>query len=323
MAIKNLKKSNGFAASDGLIAVLIIVLFSGLITTIIYNIYLSNASIKRMSIATEYITTVFEYLDKAYYDDIYVDGLATYIDGKQKDDNKDIFDKSVNKVIISSNNGDGQKNITESEDPQYTIEMKIDYYNETEGNQEKLDLVKKLTVAVSYKLGNKDQKIEMSRIKSRENLITPNRPDFSLLNLEDEENAYPIKKVDDKWQVCDEKDINWYNYENGYFATIVVSKEMLPIGEKIIINDFKDAGNMYIWIPRFAYDTTDIKFLYSNTNNYIKYAEGSVKYSVLSGIENSSFKVLQVFETEEQDNVGIWIKDELSSEAYKILKDNI
>lgn len=317
MTIKNLKKSNGFAASDGLIAVLIIVLFSGLITTIIYNIYLSNASIKRMSTAAGYITTVFEYLDKAYYDDIYVDGLATYIDGEQKDYNKDIFDKSVNKVIISSNNGDEQKSITESEDPQYTIEMKIDYYNETEGNQEKLDLVKKLTVAVSYKLGNKDQKIEMSRIKSRENLITPNRPDFSLLNLEDEKNAYPIKKVDNNWQVCDEKDINWYNYENGQFATIVVTKETLPIGDEIT-----DADDIYVWIPRFAYDVTNksVKFLYSNTNKYI---DDSEEYNTLSDLENT-FTVLQEFKTGGQENIGIWVKDGVSeAEAYNILKDNI
>ena len=45
----NFKKNNGLATTDGLIAVLIITLFTGLIAAISYNIYLSNASMKRMS----------------------------------------------------------------------------------------------------------------------------------------------------------------------------------------------------------------------------------------------------------------------------------
>ena len=45
----NIKKSNGAIAVDGLIAVLIISLFTGLIAALSYNIYLSNASLKRMS----------------------------------------------------------------------------------------------------------------------------------------------------------------------------------------------------------------------------------------------------------------------------------
>ena len=50
--------------------VLIIVLFSGLIATISYNIYISNSSIKRMSKATNYIIDTFEYIDKINYDDV-------------------------------------------------------------------------------------------------------------------------------------------------------------------------------------------------------------------------------------------------------------
>ena len=62
-----MKEEKGFAASDALIAVLIIALFAGLIAVISYNIYLSNSSIKRMSKATEYIVDMFEYIDKVYY----------------------------------------------------------------------------------------------------------------------------------------------------------------------------------------------------------------------------------------------------------------
>ena len=44
-----LKNSNGFAASDALMAIIIITAFTGIIATLAYNIYLSNTSIKRMS----------------------------------------------------------------------------------------------------------------------------------------------------------------------------------------------------------------------------------------------------------------------------------
>jgi len=45
----NFKRNNGIATIDGLIAVLIIALFTGIIASISYNIYLANASMKRMS----------------------------------------------------------------------------------------------------------------------------------------------------------------------------------------------------------------------------------------------------------------------------------
>lgn len=44
------RNNKGVAASDALIAVLIIALFSGLIAAISYNIYLANSSVKRTSI---------------------------------------------------------------------------------------------------------------------------------------------------------------------------------------------------------------------------------------------------------------------------------
>lgn len=49
---KNIKKQNGIAAADGIVAVLIISLFIGLIATISYNTYLASTSIKRNSEAT-------------------------------------------------------------------------------------------------------------------------------------------------------------------------------------------------------------------------------------------------------------------------------
>lgn len=308
MTVKRLNKSNGFAASDGLIAILIIALFTGIITTIIYNIYLSNASIKRMSTATGYITAIFENMDKAYYEATTVEGLETYIKS-----NEELFAISKNKVKISSNDtSETSKSIGNSDNPPYTIDMHIEYYNKTEGNEDKLDLVKKLTVTVNYKLGNKNQQITMSRVKSREKLLTPNSPDISLLEIEDTK-IYPVKKTNDIWRVCDARDSSWYSYERGYWATVVISNEELKIDDQVNINDYITEGNMYVWIPRFAYDEANnsILFLYSNTNNYIS---NTGDYNSLLEIADT-IKASLEFKTDSQENVGIWVNN-TSGEAY-------
>ena len=309
MTIKKLKKSNGFAASDALIAVLIITLFTGIIATIIYNIYLSNSSIKRMGTATAYITNIFEYVDKAYYNDISVSGLETYINN-----NQDIFVTSDNKVNISSNDtNETSKSIGDSDNPPYTIDIYIEYYNKTQGNEDKLDLVKQLTVTVTYKLSNKDQTIIITRVKSREKLITPNNPEIGLLETQEGKKVYCIKKINDKWKVCDEKDSNWYNYENGYWASVIISEEELQIDDTIDIDSFIAEGNMYVWIPRYAYNSSDnsILFLYSNTNKYIDNTSG---YNTLLELQDT-FIVSADFKINNQDNVGLWVNN-TSAEAY-------
>ena len=159
-----IKEQKGFAASDALIAVLIIVLFSGLIATISYNIYLSNSSVKRMSKGTEYITRTFEHIEKKPYEEITIDGLETYINENQTE-----FNITDNQINISSNNTEETtKSIGNSINPAYTMNINIEYYNKTEENTDKLDLVKEITMTVKYKLGNKDQEITMTRNKIKE-----------------------------------------------------------------------------------------------------------------------------------------------------------
>ena len=57
----NFKKEDGFTLTDGVVAVIIITLFSGIIMSISYNIYLQSNFIKRNDTATNYIVDLFEY----------------------------------------------------------------------------------------------------------------------------------------------------------------------------------------------------------------------------------------------------------------------
>ena len=152
MMIIKFRNQKGFAASDALIAVLIIILFSGLIATISYNIYLSNSSIKRISKATSYIVDVFEYIDKVDYENVTKENLVTYF-------NEKYFTNENSEVKMLT----GDENINTP----FKAEINIVKYNETEGNTDKLDLVQEITMTIKYKLGNKDQEITMTRNKTK------------------------------------------------------------------------------------------------------------------------------------------------------------
>lgn len=255
---KILKENKGLAASDGLMAVLIIALFTGIIATLLYNIYISNTSLKRMSTANLYLIDVLEYVDKVYYDDVTANNLTDYFNNKFETDNQV-------RAVTTENEGNTP----------YKVIINVQKYNETEGNTDKLDLVKQITVKVNYKVGNREQKIEVSRIKSRENLLTPNKPDLNLVSKNANEKVYPVKQVDGSYKVCREDDSNWYNYdtdssENSITAKVIVTEIELSTGDLIGELD-ENTYTIYEWIPRYAEDADrNIIYLFSNTNNYVE-----------------------------------------------------
>lgn len=164
--MKRLRKQKGFAASDALIAVLIITLFSSLIATISYNIYLSNSSIKRMSKATNYIVDVFEYIDKANYNEITQENLIDYFNNKYYYEEDGITAKTDAEVKALEE----RENIEDVDTP-FKVEINLIKYKDEEGtlDTEELDLVQEITMSVTYNLGNKKQKIEMKTNKIKEN----------------------------------------------------------------------------------------------------------------------------------------------------------
>lgn len=252
------KKNNGFAASDALIAIVIITIFTGLISTISYNIYLSNASLKRMSKANNYIIDVFEHVDKMYYEDVNEENLTAYVNEKYK-----------NEEVQAVNSEE-----TEVQTP-FKFIIKVQKYNEMTGNEGKLDLVKEITATVKYKLGNREQIITMKKSKNRERVITPNKPDLSLIQLNNGENVYSVKEKNGEYVVCSEDDETWYNYKNNNYAVVTVTSANLKIGDNV-----EESYKKYKWIPRYAQNienSTDIKYLFSNTNKYIEEQNGYEK----------------------------------------------
>ena len=64
-----LNREAGISTADALIAIGIIALFAGIIATLSYNMHLATVSTNRISRATHYIVSMFEYVEKTDFPD--------------------------------------------------------------------------------------------------------------------------------------------------------------------------------------------------------------------------------------------------------------
>lgn len=291
-----LKSNKGITGADAVLGVALAILFSGIIATLSYNIYVTSSSLKRSSKALEYITSTFEYVATQYYDNVTEDNIKNYISTKL----------------------DGKISINEG--TPYKAQVSVTNYNQMEGNTDKLDLVKEITMSVTYKLGDKDQTIEIKSAKSREKLEVPNKPNLDKLAITERQYIYPIKYVNENWKVTSKDDTNWYDYNRGLWGTVVVTTTQKSIGDVITKTD----GTIYLWIPRFEYspnpnseDKYVVNFLYKNTNKRIVVKEGITR---IEDRELKSVKDSIPNEFIQNENTGVWItKGDLSHDPYLFL----
>lgn len=120
----DLKQNKGITLADTIIAITIFIIFTALVITISYNIYLQSNFIKRNSTATNYIVDLFEYAQGLNFDDVTGDNLKSYVDNK---------------------NYKG-----------YEIEISV--------TEKKEGYIKQIDVTVTYKLGNKENSVSMSTL---------------------------------------------------------------------------------------------------------------------------------------------------------------
>lgn len=148
-----LKTQRGITGIDITISIIIIMLFISIIATLSINISTSVASKERMNLATECISKIMEELDRLEYDNIEI--ISN-------------FETIKTNVGYSSNTlKQAVKEILLEEDAGYDV---LDVSIKTENwyaEGKTTDLLKKLTVKVTYKLNQKDQTIEVSRLKPK------------------------------------------------------------------------------------------------------------------------------------------------------------
>lgn len=145
-----IKEEKGFTAVDIAIAVIIVTIFIALIGNLIININLNSVNAERKNIATGYAVKEIEQIkSKGYIEEF--NGLG--INGEQTIEGSDID------ILDSEGDFTGYHK-------KVTVE---DYVSITKNNDSEKDLVKKITVYISYQLGGKTKEESISTYIRRSN----------------------------------------------------------------------------------------------------------------------------------------------------------
>lgn len=139
------KKQNGIVVTDAIIAILIVLLFVGIITSLISKISTEKYKIKVNSQQMSLFTQIFEYVEKSSYADVTEDNLIAYIN--EIDSGKISAGTSLNDLTTPNK-----------------VKVKVEKYTPNEEG-EHLDLVKTITITIENEFDNKIYKTEMSRLK--------------------------------------------------------------------------------------------------------------------------------------------------------------
>lgn len=133
--LNKIKENKAAIMSDVVVAMLIVILFTGIITTSFYKIYENNIYIRMNAIAVNYTIKVLEDIEKMTYEEV-TDDLNTTL--AQTYDIQDNYEVTVN----------------------------VKKYNEND--ETKKDLIKYVTVNVKYKVVNETKNYTVKTLKIKE-----------------------------------------------------------------------------------------------------------------------------------------------------------
>lgn len=136
------KSETGYVAADAVLGIGIFIILSGLVITLILNIYNTNLSMHRLSMATNYAVEILENAKLLNYND--------------------------NKLEQGAYEGDGILGVNLSDN--YTAKLNIKDYNKIEGNEDKQNLIKILELDIEYKDGDLTKNLKIDTLKLNNNI---------------------------------------------------------------------------------------------------------------------------------------------------------
>ena len=146
--MEKFKKENGFVGIDISVGVVIIFIFATIISLISYRYSVSAKEIQKRAEATEIAIAEIEKIKSNKFEDY---------EGIYKESTKDKDGNDLANQIIEGKQAFRKTIIVED-------------YTDFDGNENKIkDIVKKITVKISYKFKNEEQTVELSTIISKEN----------------------------------------------------------------------------------------------------------------------------------------------------------
>lgn len=133
--LNKLKLNIGATLTDAVVAMLIIMMFTGILTTTFSNLYKNNIHIKMNAVALDYAIKVLEDIDKIPYEEV---------------------NDNLNEEI-STKYGD-YKN--------YEAHLEIENYNKNQENKE--DIIKIITLTIKYKVIDSNEEYVIKKLKIKE-----------------------------------------------------------------------------------------------------------------------------------------------------------
>lgn len=136
--LKNIKNETGITGIDLVIAIIIMSIFIGIITTLMTNIYRQSLEVQASSYAMAYATVILEKVDEKSFEEV------------------------QNPNFIEELKESGE--ITMPDDYKITLDIS----NPDNVTQDVASVIKKATVTVSYNVNNKEQSMSISKLKVKE-----------------------------------------------------------------------------------------------------------------------------------------------------------
>lgn len=133
--MEKLKSNKGISMADVVIALLILIILSGVIGNILYQIAYNNAALRMNAIATDYAVKVAEYIDKIPYENVTNEMQITTINGEK------IIDK-------------------------FNVSIEVENYNNDDSTKE--DIIKKVIITVNYNILKETKNYKIQKLKIKE-----------------------------------------------------------------------------------------------------------------------------------------------------------
>lgn len=128
------KKDNGLVGVDMIIAIIAITIFSTLIVSLMYKNVVENVKLKKETLAMIYITEIFENIGIEMYDNVTEDNSSSLV----------------------------------PEEALKNYEVEITVTNDLNGVANNEQIMKKVTIKMSYEVDNKTYSCSMQRMKIKE-----------------------------------------------------------------------------------------------------------------------------------------------------------
>lgn len=139
-----MKKEKGFTTVDLSIAVIVLILFVTIMTSMIYSVYMSSTEAKRTATALNYCVDIFEAIGQSSYQSVKASNILNNMQG--------VSDVDGNETSATGQIGNGTG--------AYKINLKVENPYLTD------DTIRLITLNVEFKISaSNTQNIELQRIK--------------------------------------------------------------------------------------------------------------------------------------------------------------